>query len=47
MDTCLGDEYSVNFLEDNDADKGLAKTLDEQFNIVKQKTKHSHVQTKG
>ncbi len=47
MDTCLGDEYSVNFLEDNDADKGLTKTLDEQFNVVKQKTKHSHVQRFG
>ncbi len=45
--SCLGDEYSVHFLEDNDADKGLTKTLAAQYETVKELTKKSHVQKFG
>jgi legumain len=45
--SCLGDEYSVTFLEDTEASIGLKKTLSEQFVSVKQNTKKSHVQQFG
>ena len=43
---CLGDEYSVNFLEDTDA-KGMKQTLQAQYQNVKRLTKKSHVQQYG
>lgn len=45
--SCLGDEYSVNFLEDTEASIGLKKTLADQFVTIKQKTIRSHVQKYG
>lgn len=45
--SCLGDEYSVNWLEDSDSDDGLKKTLQSQFENVKGKTKGSEVHQYG
>ncbi len=45
--SCLGDEYSVNWMEDSDNDKGLDETLQTQFEHVKSKTKDSQVQEYG
>lgn len=44
--SCLGDEYSVNFLEDTEA-TALKETLDNQFKVIRDKTKGSHVQQYG
>jgi legumain len=41
LGNCLGDEYSVNWMEDSDADKGLDESLATQFSNVKERTKHS------
>ncbi|KAI1283175.1 Legumain [Halotydeus destructor] len=41
-DTCLGDEYSIHWLEDSDSKKSLAKeTLAQQFKLVKNETVES------
>jgi legumain len=42
MGTCLGDEYSVNWMEDSDANLGLTESLQWQFDKVKLRTKESH-----
>ena len=41
--SCLGDEYSVNWMEHADADNGLKSTLKQQFQHVKKATKKSPV----
>jgi legumain len=45
--TCLGDEYSVNWMEDSDSDIGLKKSLQDQFSKVKTQVKQSKVQQYG
>ena len=46
LGSCLGDEYSVNWMEDSDLHTE-GETLLDQFTLVKQKTKGSHVQHFG
>uniref|UniRef100_A0A8C5GKT0 Legumain n=1 Tax=Gouania willdenowi TaxID=441366 RepID=A0A8C5GKT0_GOUWI len=46
-DTYLGDWYSVNWMEDSDAEDLSKETLLKQFKIVKQHTNTSHVQQFG
>lgn len=45
MDTCLGDLFSVNWMEDADKNKGRLdhETIKEQFERVKELTNRSHV----
>ena len=45
--SCLGDEFSVNWMEDSEASNPFLETLDEQFEIVKAKTTGSPVQKFG
>lgn len=45
--SCLGDLYSVNWLEDSDTTAGQARTLDAQFAVVKQETNKSHCMEYG
>jgi len=45
--SCLGDEYSVNWMEDSDADSGLRKSLQQQFENTKAVTKGSAVHQYG
>ena len=45
--SCLGDEYSVAWMEDTDAADVCSKTLDQQFTDVRTKTKKSHVMEYG
>jgi len=45
--TYLGDEYSINWMEDSDAENIEVETLQEQFDIVKNKTTLSHPQEYG
>jgi len=47
MGTCLGDEFSVNWMEDSEAANPFSETLDEQYIIVKEKTLGSPVQKFG
>uniref|UniRef100_A0A673BY58 Legumain n=1 Tax=Sphaeramia orbicularis TaxID=375764 RepID=A0A673BY58_9TELE len=46
-DTYLGDWYSVNWMEDSDAEDLTQETLQKQFKIVKSHTNTSHVQQFG
>lgn len=46
-DTYLGDWYSVNWMEDSDAEDLTKETLVKQFKIVKTETNTSHVQQYG
>lgn len=46
-DTYLGDWYSVNWMEDSDAEDLTTETLQKQFKIVKTRTNTSHVQQFG
>jgi len=46
-DTCLGDLYSVNWMEDSDKENIETETLKQQFDIVVQLTNMSHVQQYG
>jgi len=46
LGSCLGDLYSVNWMEDSDA-VGMDETLSQQFATVKQKTDQSHVMDYG
>ncbi|KAK7904571.1 hypothetical protein WMY93_017178 [Mugilogobius chulae] len=46
-DTYLGDWYSVNWMEDSDAEDLTQETLQKQFKVVKQLTNTSHVQQFG
>lgn len=43
IDTCLGDEFSVNWMEDSDKENLLIETLFTQFKIINEKTEQSHV----
>ena len=45
--SCLGDEYSVNWMEDSEANKGLTESLEKQFEDVKNRTKNSEVHQYG
>jgi len=45
--SCLGDEYSCNWMEDSDQDKGLKSTLQTQYDHVKATTKNSEVHQYG
>ena len=45
--TYLGDVYSVNWMEDSDAEDLKSETLEKQFSIVKQETNTSHVMEFG
>ena len=45
--SCLGDLYSVNWMEDSDTQAGLARTLDQQYTVVQKETNKSHVQEFG
>ena len=45
--SCLGDEYSVNWLEDSDRSKDLSETLQTQFENIKKVTKGSEVHQYG
>jgi len=47
MKTCLGDLFSVNWMEDTDKAKLDKETLKEQFTLVKKETKKSHVMEWG
>jgi len=43
LNTCLGDLFSVNWLEDSDKGKIGVETLQDQYNVVKKETAKSHV----
>lgn len=45
--SCLGDEYSVVWMEDTEADKGLTKTLQKQWEDVRDGTLKSEVHQYG
>lgn len=45
--TYLGDEYSIRWMEDSDAEDESVETLDQQFNKVKSLVKNSHPQMFG
>ena len=47
MDTCLGDLYSVNWMEDADTATGLARTLEDDYTYIKKVTNKSHVMQYG
>jgi legumain len=47
MHTCLGDLFSVNWMQDIDAQSGSAETLEQQFKKVKRLTNKSHVMQWG
>ena len=47
MKTCLGDLYSINWMEDSDTATGIKRTLDEQLTVVKKETNKSHVTEYG
>ncbi|KAF7632576.1 Legumain, partial [Meloidogyne graminicola] len=44
---CLGDLFSVNWMDDSDKENLLQETLARQFRIVRRKTDKSHVQSFG
>ena len=45
--SCLGDEFSINFLEDSDSHQMCGESLHEQFTNVQKRTKKSHVMEFG
>jgi len=45
--SCLGDEYSVNWMEDSDSNEGLTETLQNQFEVVRVSTKNSEAHQYG
>ena len=47
INACLGDEYSVNWMEDTEAADGTKKNLQNQFLDIQTKTEGSHVQQYG
>jgi len=47
LDTCLGDLFSVNWMEDSDVEDLNKETLQQQYTIVQQKTYLSHVMQYG
>ncbi len=46
LGTCMGDEYSVNWMEDSEK-RGKSYTVSQQYEHVKQKTRGSHVMEFG
>lgn len=47
INSCLGDLYSVVWMEDSDANDAAVETLSDQFTVVKAKTVQSHVMEYG
>jgi len=47
LNTCLGDLFSINWLENADKVKANKETLEQQFQIVKEETNKSHVMRYG
>ncbi|KAI6232026.1 Legumain [Aphelenchoides besseyi] len=47
LSTCLGDTFSVNWMQDSDAENLHAESLEKQYEIVKNETNRSHVQKFG
>jgi len=47
LDTCLGDLFSVSWMEDSDAEDVTRETLEKQFKLVKKRTNESHVMQWG
>jgi len=47
LNSCLGDLYSVNWMENADSADLTKETLEKQFQVVKQLTNKSHVQQFG
>jgi legumain len=47
MNTCLGDLYSINWMQDSDRTDLSAESLREQYRIVKAQTNLSHVKAFG
>lgn len=47
LDTCLGDLYSINWMEDSDANDITKESLATQYQTVKTKTNKSHVMEFG
>jgi len=45
--SCLGDEYSIHFLENLESVDPLTETLNDQYNIIKQQTLLSHAMQYG
>jgi len=45
--SCLGDEFSVHWMEDFDMEAGTSETLEEQYTLVKRETGKSHVMQYG
>ncbi len=45
--SCLGDLFSVNFLENSEEVNIFEETLDQQFAIIRDKTNESHVMQWG
>jgi legumain len=47
LSTCLGDLFSISWLEDSDQENLHTETLERQFELVKERTNESHVQKYG
>jgi len=47
LNTCLGDLFSINWMENADAVDNKKETLEVQYEIVKQETNKSHVMRYG
>lgn len=47
LNTCLGDEYSIHWLEDDDRQSSLSESLETQFLRIKKETTRSHVMQYG
>lgn len=47
INSCLGDLFSVNFLEDCEENDIFSETLEQQYQIIKTKTNQSHVMQWG
>ncbi|KAI6173155.1 Legumain [Aphelenchoides besseyi] len=47
LSICLGDSFSVNWLQDSDAENLHTESLEKQYEVVKNETKESHVQKFG
>lgn len=43
LGSCLGDEFSVNWMEDSDENDLHEETLLDQYKVVKKETTESHV----
>merc|ERR1719456_411185 len=47
LNTCLGDLFSVNWMEDLDMETGTSETIEKQFSLVRSETTKSHVMQYG